>query len=76
MTMTMATTKVTAMTDAQPTADQQFEQIPKLDRRRIGAHVVMMEPRRYIEINDYGLRITVADARALRDWLNKVIPNE
>lgn len=61
------------MTDSIP-KDEQFVPIPKLDRRRISAHVVEMEPRLYIELNDHDLRVTVADARALRDWLNKVLP--
>lgn len=61
------------MSDDRP-KDEQFEQIAKLDRRRISAHVVEMEPRLYIELDDHDLRITVADARALRDWLNKVLP--
>lgn len=61
------------MNDVTRTKEEQFAQVAMLDRKRIEARVVVMEPRRYIEIEDFGLRITVADARALRDWLNKVL---
>lgn len=57
-----------------PTKEDQFAAVAMLDRKRIEARVVAMEPRRYIEIEDFGLRITIDDARALRDWLNKVLP--
>jgi hypothetical protein len=64
------------MSEELRTKDQQFAKASRLDRKRLTAFVVDMEPREYIEIDDHRLRITVADARALRDWLNQVLNHE
>lgn len=51
-----------------------FRRADELHGRVVDARVVEMRSLELIEIDDLGNRIGVADARALRDWLNKVLP--
>lgn len=61
-------------TPTQLASKEQFRRVDELHGRVIDARVVEMRSWQLIEIDDHGNRIGVADARALRDWLNKVLP--
>lgn len=59
----------------QVTSNEQFRNAAPLHGRVIDAHVPELRDRSLIELEDHGNRMGIEDARALRDWLNKVLPD-